>query len=66
MIDISTDKHQLQVEVIHEFLTSSYWAKNRTLEDVKKTIEYSFCFGVYINEDRCTGLDNFQRIRIFY
>jgi GNAT superfamily N-acetyltransferase len=33
--------------VIHQFLTSSYWAKGRTLDEVKKTLEHSLCFGVY-------------------
>jgi GNAT superfamily N-acetyltransferase len=47
MIKISTDKSKLQVEVIHQFLTSSYWAKGRTLDEVKKTLEHSLCFGVY-------------------
>lgn len=27
MIQISTDKSKLQVEVIHHFLTASYWTK---------------------------------------
>lgn len=47
MIKISTDKSKLQVEVIHQFLTNSYWAKGRTLNEVKKTLENSLCFGVY-------------------
>ena len=50
MIEISTDKNKLQVEVIHEFLTNSYWAKGRTIDDVKKTIEHCLCFGVYFEE----------------
>lgn len=48
MLEISTQKSKLQVEVIHQFLTTTYWAKGRTLEEVKKSIENSFCFGVYI------------------
>ncbi len=47
MIEISTNKSKLQLEVIHQFLTNSYWAKGRTIDDVKKTIEHSLCFGVY-------------------
>lgn len=47
MIVISTDKSDLQVDVIHSFLTQSYWAKGRTIEEVKKTIEHNLCFGVY-------------------
>ena len=49
MIEISTDKNKLQLEVIHRFLATSYWAKDRTLEEVKKSIEHCFCFGVYLD-----------------
>ena len=49
MITISTNKDKLQIDVIHQFLTNTYWAKGRTLDEVKKTIQTSFCFGVYEN-----------------
>jgi len=49
MIEISTDKAKLQVELIHQFLTSTYWAKGRTLEEVQKTIDHCLCFGIYID-----------------
>lgn len=45
---ISTDNSKLDIEVIHSFLINqSYWAKNRSLETVKKSIENSLCFGLY-------------------
>ena len=50
MIEISTDKNKLQIDVIHQFLTTTYWAKGRTFEEVKKTIENCLCFGVYIGK----------------
>ena len=50
MIKISTDKSKLQIDVIHQFLSTSYWAKGRSIEDVKKTIENCLCFGVYFDE----------------
>ncbi|WP_339754280.1 GNAT family N-acetyltransferase [uncultured Winogradskyella sp.] len=50
MIEISTDKSKLQVEVIHQFLTETYWAKGRTLEEVKISIEHCFCFGVFLDK----------------
>jgi GNAT superfamily N-acetyltransferase len=47
-IIISTDKKLLQINLIHEFLhEESYWAKDRTLEQTKRAIENSLCFGVY-------------------
>lgn len=50
MIAISSNKTKLQINVIHPFLTQTYWAKGRTVAAVKKSIENSFCFGVYKDE----------------
>lgn len=50
MIEISIDKSKLQVGFIHQYLTETYWAKGRTLEEVKKSIESCLCFGVYMEE----------------
>jgi len=47
---ISDDKNKLDIELIHTFLTTSYWAEGRTLEEVKNSIEHSLCFGVYKND----------------
>jgi len=45
---INTDKSELDVTAIHHFLsTQSYWAKGRSLDTVKKSIENSLCFGLY-------------------
>lgn len=44
---ISTDKSKLDLNLIHKFLTTSYWANGRSFEDVKKSIENSICFGIY-------------------
>ena len=52
MIQISTNKSNLQIDVIHRFLTETYWAKGRTIDEVETTIENSLCFGVYINEEQ--------------
>ncbi len=46
---ISTDKSLLDTEVIHSFLSGSYWAKGRPLSIIKKSIENSLCFGVYLD-----------------
>jgi GNAT superfamily N-acetyltransferase len=48
-ISVSTDKTRLDIGLIHNFLTTTYWAKGRTLEQVKATIEHSVCFGLYVN-----------------
>ena len=53
---ISTDKSQLDVDVIFDYLSNHfYWAKGRTREAVKKTIVNSLCFGVYDDENKQVG-----------
>jgi GNAT superfamily N-acetyltransferase len=45
---ISTNKSKLDVNLIYDYLNNTaYWAKGRSLEVVRKTIENSLCFGVY-------------------
>lgn len=45
---ISTDPARLNVSLIHDFLSNdSYWAKGRSLELVRRSIEHSFPFGLY-------------------
>jgi GNAT superfamily N-acetyltransferase len=44
---ISTDRARLDLDVIHGFLTNSYWAKGIPREIVERAIEHSLCFGVY-------------------
>jgi GNAT superfamily N-acetyltransferase len=45
---ISTEVAQLDIPLIHEYLSQqSYWAKGRSLEVVKCSINHSLCFGVY-------------------
>jgi GNAT superfamily N-acetyltransferase len=51
MIQISTDKSRLDIDLIHNYLSNeSYWAKGRSIEKVKLSIENSICFGVYLDE----------------
>ncbi|HZS78044.1 MAG TPA: GNAT family N-acetyltransferase [Ktedonobacteraceae bacterium] len=44
---ISTDRNLLNVEVIHSFLSRSYWAAGIPVEIVKKSLEHSLNFGLY-------------------
>lgn len=53
-ITISNEKERLDINFIYQFLTQSYWAKGRSLSDVKQSIENSMCYGVYI-DDRQVG-----------
>jgi N-acetylglutamate synthase-like GNAT family acetyltransferase len=49
---ISTDRSKLEVDVIHKFLTQSYWAAGIPRETVVRAIENSLCFGVYDGADQ--------------
>lgn len=51
---ISTDRARLDLDVVHSFLTESYWAKGIPRELVARSIENSLCFGVY-SEGRQVG-----------
>ncbi len=45
---ISTDKSRLDIDAIHEFLSSkAYWCLNIPKDKVQTAIQNSFCFGVY-------------------
>ena len=60
---IDTDKSKLNVEVIHNYLCNeSYWAKNIPMEVVKKSIEGSCCFGVYVKKNSTTKQIGFARV----
>jgi len=48
---ISNDKGRLQLEVIQKFLSEdSYWAQDRTVDQTRRAIENSLCFGLYHQE----------------
>jgi GNAT superfamily N-acetyltransferase len=51
---ISTDKSRLDLTLIHNFLTTSYWAAGIPLEVVRRSIEHSLSFGLY-KEDQQIG-----------
>jgi len=44
---ISTDRSKLDVDMIHGFLTRSYWAEGIAREIVERSLKRSLCFGVY-------------------
>ena len=52
-IQISTDKSLLNTEMIFDYLSNrSYWAKGRSIEVVRNSIENSFCFGIYDDKEQ--------------
>jgi GNAT superfamily N-acetyltransferase len=48
---IDTNNNRIDIALVHRFLTGeSYWAKNRSFSEVKKSIDHSLCFGLYKND----------------
>jgi len=45
--ELTTEKKRMQLDVIYRFLQKSYWANKRTLDAIKKSIEYSLPFGIF-------------------
>src|SRR5262249_54520414 len=52
--EISTETDRLDVGLIHEFLRSSYWARNIPRAVVEKSLRNSLCFGAFL-EGRQVG-----------
>ncbi len=52
-IVISNDRHRLQLDVIHKYLSEeSYWARERTFEQTETAIKNSLPFGMYKGENQ--------------
>lgn len=45
---IDTDPARLDLDVVHAFLSTSYWARGIPRETVVRSIEHSLCFGAYV------------------
>lgn len=44
---ISTDKDKINLPTVYEFLKTTYWATDRSFQQVEDSIKNSLCFGVY-------------------
>jgi GNAT superfamily N-acetyltransferase len=44
---ISDDKSKIDIDVVVGYLSRSYWANKRSVEKIKKSLEFSKCYGVY-------------------
>jgi N-acetylglutamate synthase-like GNAT family acetyltransferase len=47
---ISTQKEKMDIDLIHSFLTRSYWAEGISKEIIRRSIEGALCFGVFEND----------------
>lgn len=53
-IVVTTDRSRLDLDVIHGFLVSSYWARGVPRDVVARSMEHSLCFGAF-DEGRQVG-----------
>lgn len=59
MLRISTEKSELDIPLIHQFLSEqSYWARGIPFATVQRAIEHSLCFGGFVG----TGQVAFARV----
>lgn len=49
---ISDDKSKLDLKVIHTFLSTTYWSAGIPFDLMKKSIDNSFCAGVYFGKEQ--------------
>ena len=49
---ISPDKKQVNIDTLQDMLSRSYWAKDRSRENVEKSIENSLCFSLLKDEEQ--------------
>lgn len=45
---VDTDRSRLDLEMMHGFLSESYWARGRTMEQLRRTVDASLPFGLYL------------------
>ena len=44
---ISTDRQEMDLDLVHGFLTESYWSPGIPREIVKQAMDHSICFGAF-------------------
>jgi GNAT superfamily N-acetyltransferase len=60
---ISTDRADLDVSLIHDFLsTKTYWATGRKREVVQRSLENSLCFGLFRTDQNQKKQIGFARV----
>ena len=54
-IKVTTDPDDLDIELVHSFVSNSYWAKGIPLQTLQKSIANSLVFGVYNESNEQVG-----------
>lgn len=47
---VSTDRQRLDLDVIHDFLTHSYWVPGIPRDLVRQSLDHSLCFGLFAEQ----------------
>lgn len=48
-LQIDTDRKRLDEGFVHTFISSSYWARDRSMETMRTCMDHSLNFGVYLD-----------------
>lgn len=48
-VEISTDPDRIDISLVHDVLSKSYWAKGRPIDVVERSIRNSLCFSAYVS-----------------
>ena len=47
---ISSEKQHVDIDTLHDMLSRSYWARDRSREEVEKSVASSLCFNLLMDE----------------
>lgn len=48
---VKVGKENMQLELVKKLLEQTYWAADRSIETLEKSMEHSICFGVFLSEN---------------
>ncbi|MEC4726276.1 GNAT family N-acetyltransferase [Shewanella sp. D64] len=63
---ISNELNEMDIDVIHAFISKSYWAKDIPKSVLQKALVHSLCFGVFTNDKQQIGFGRLITDRATY
>lgn len=52
---VSSDREEMNFDVIHNYISRTYWAEGIPKETLKKALDNSLCFGVFSSKGELVG-----------
>lgn len=49
---LKTGSENMDIKLIHSFISQSYWAENIPFDTLKLAIEHSLCFGIFMTDTK--------------